>query len=424
MIVVPSQMGRLNQRALVAGLQRLGVASRADLAKALGLSQPTAGRIVDELLAAGVLEEAIGANGERPARAPRRGRSGRPGRMLRLDRAQPRFVGIRLGVSTTGVVLLPVGAPPEDEWNVEFRTARSIAGWVRELRRARGRLRASGLWGVLVSVPGVVDEGRGRVVFSPNLHWTEGVDLRAEVESVWGLPVALVQEERALALGCQAFDRRDEDFLLVDFGDGVGGAVVTSGRLYAAPLPIHGELGHTPVLGNGRRCGCGATGCLETLASQGGLLQSFAEARRCPGTWPDLVRWVNRHGLAPWLEEALDATAVVIAGALNVLGIRRVVLTGAIAELGAGARDRLGERIRAGAMWARFGSVVCEVAPRRRNAGLVAAGIDRFVVPVSDSEQCGAAARKSRLPVASRGSGRALEVPARTRRETVSKEGP
>ena len=58
MIVVPSRMGRLNRRSLVARLQRLGVASRADLAKSLGMSQPTAGRIADELLEIGVVEEA------------------------------------------------------------------------------------------------------------------------------------------------------------------------------------------------------------------------------------------------------------------------------------------------------------------------------------------------------------------------------
>jgi DNA-binding Lrp family transcriptional regulator len=57
MIYVPARMGQLNRRALLRRLLKFGVASRADLAKSLGMSQPTAGKIVDELLAAGVLEE-------------------------------------------------------------------------------------------------------------------------------------------------------------------------------------------------------------------------------------------------------------------------------------------------------------------------------------------------------------------------------
>ena len=55
MIFYPSRMGRLNKRALIRQLQKLGVASRADLAKALGMSQPMSGKIVDELIAAGVV---------------------------------------------------------------------------------------------------------------------------------------------------------------------------------------------------------------------------------------------------------------------------------------------------------------------------------------------------------------------------------
>ncbi len=56
-----------------------------------------------------------------------------------------------------------------------------------------------------------------------------------------------------------------EDFLLVDFGEGVGGAIIVEGKPLANPLPISGEIGHTPVPGNRRPCGCGAVGCMETL---------------------------------------------------------------------------------------------------------------------------------------------------------------
>jgi len=55
--LIPSKMGRINKRALLARLQRIGQATRADLAKSLGLSQPTAGRIANKVLHLGVLEE-------------------------------------------------------------------------------------------------------------------------------------------------------------------------------------------------------------------------------------------------------------------------------------------------------------------------------------------------------------------------------
>ena len=388
MVVIPSRMGRLNKRALLARLQRLGMASRADLAKSLGMSQPTAGKIAEDLLQLGVLEELdeheangtadAGGGEEAPARL------GRPGRMLRLNRSSARFLGIQLGLIATKLAALPVGADVEDYWKVEVKTPASADAWVRALRSAKGRLSLKGIWGVLVSVPGVVDEPAGRVLFSPNLHWTEKADLPGLVRQVWKVPVVLVQEERALALGHQFVEPDTEDFLLVDFGEGVGGAVIVGGKLYANPLPLSGEFGHTPVRGNTRRCGCGATGCLETLVSTRGLLQSLTSARaEAPANWDSLVGAVQRHGVEPWLAETLDATAAVIAGALNVLGLRRLVVTGSLAELPPAVMEHLTTAVRQGSMWARFGEVNVQTAPRRRTAGLVAVGIDRLVLPMT-----------------------------------------
>jgi predicted NBD/HSP70 family sugar kinase len=126
---------------------------------------------------------------------------------------------------------------------------------------------------------------------------------------------------------------------------------------------------------------------VETLVSTRGLLQSFEAVRRCPGEWTELIAWVSRYGVASWLAEALDAVAIVIAGALNVLGVRRVVVTGSILELGTVVHEHLANAVRKGTMWARFGTVECVVAPRRRTAGLVAVGMDRLVLPVGDADR-------------------------------------
>jgi glucokinase len=147
-------------------------------------------------------------------------------------------------------------------------------------------------------------------------------------------------------------------------------------------LPVSGELGHTPVIGNRRRCGCGATGCVETLVSLRGLQESFAAAHPDKKSgWEILRRHVEEHGIEPWLAQALDAAAVAITAALNVLGLRHVVVTGSLTELPAGVLAHLSRAIQDGALWARFGRVDCVAAPRRRAGGLVVIGVDRLVVP-------------------------------------------
>jgi len=83
--------------------------------------------------------------------------------------------------------------------------------------------------------------------------------------------------------------------------------------------------------------------------------------------------------------ENVGHRGAVIAGALNVLGVRRVVITGIITELPPAVFSHVSTSIARGILWARFGQVKIEKAPRRRNAGLVAAGIDRLVVPMGDS---------------------------------------
>jgi len=410
---LPASLRRTNQRTVISLLLRMGCASRADLAKAAGISQPTAGKITAELLEMGVLQSAEFPDGNEGASghggASRR--LGRPGQLLRLDAERPRFLAIELGVMQTRVAALPVAIRSADEWAHEFSTPATAEAWVAGLREVAAAISHRGLWGVLISVPGIVDEAKDRVIFSPNLHWLESAPLAQLVKGVWDLPVALVQEIRALALGHLASEPVREDFFLADFGQGVGGAVVIDGQLYPQPTPLSGEFGHTPVPGNLRPCGCGATGCLETLVSRRGLLQSFGVAQgRRPGAapehrsrdgeqaettgqtegwaqmpaWKRLLAHVEQRGVEPWLGETLDTAAKVICGGLNVLGLHRVVITGSLTEFPGCVIDRLTQEVQRGALWARFGAVTCQAAVRRRSSGLVAMGIDRLILPAED----------------------------------------
>jgi len=135
-------MGLLNKRALVRQLQKTGIASRAGLARSLGMSQPTAGKIVDELLADRILEEVVVTepviNGSH--------RLGRPGRQLQLNRSKPGFLGIQLGIGETQLAELPLGAADEKDWRQAFSVLPAMpnpaAAWERGLRAAAKKLRS------------------------------------------------------------------------------------------------------------------------------------------------------------------------------------------------------------------------------------------------------------------------------------------
>jgi len=107
---------------------------------------------------------------------------------------------------------------------------------------------------------------------------------------------------------------------------------------------MSGEIGHIPIPGNDRHCGCGGRGCLETLASQRGMIQSLRESMsdppRYPLTFADVVKAADRK-LPVWMRDTFDAIATGVSAALNMYGVRRAVLVGRVTELPALATDYL-----------------------------------------------------------------------------------
>ncbi len=383
MYVQPSNLRRANERRIVRLLFGGRSKSRAQLARGTGLSAVTVGKVVDDLISAGILEEIHESQVSLPGSGPI---MGRPPRLVGLSR-KPELVAIEITVEVTRVSLVSLAGHLPELPSVRFQTSEGLEGFKEALERVRTSWRGTGVAAVLVSVPGVYNEESGEVLYSPNLHWTEGFGLMEVVRAVWDVPVFGIQEIRALALGHLVRGTSGDNYFLVEFGDGVGGAFVTQGRLQTAPLPLKGELGHTQVLGNERVCGCGGVGCLETLASRPGLLQTFAmEHGIARPSWSDLVQCLNSGDAAipDWLARTVDAAGIVIAGAINILGANHVVLTGDLPRVHPGVTALLGQCINHSALWGKFGEVHCEPAPRRRLQGLIYMAIDRFFLPETD----------------------------------------
>lgn len=194
-----------------------------------------------------------------------------------------------------------------------------------------------------LGAPGLFDRQRGVVLESPNLAFLEGVALRGELARRLSLAesaVVLENDANAAALGehWAGAGRGEADLLMVTLGTGVGGGLILGGRLYSGAGGMAGEIGHVVVDPTGPTCGCGARGCLETLASATAaqrragalglprdLVLLAEQARRAPGPERDVLFEVGRdlgRGLACVLT-LLDIRLFVIGGgfgaALDVL---------------------------------------------------------------------------------------------------------
>lgn len=377
MYIHPADLRHANTRRAFRTLLTRGPCSRADIARWTGVSAVTIGKVIDQMIAAQLVEEL----GSAAVGVPESPSMGRPPRIVSLSR-QPRFIGVDLGVRTSTVAALSIGGPLPGMATTSFATPTSLDAFIAALKKAKESIGAGDFWGVLVAVPGVLDPRRGEVLISPNLHWTEGSRLLREIHAVFNLPVCAVQEVQALALGHHATGVSGDDFLLLDLRDGMGGAVITQGRLLETPLPVCGEIGHTAILGNTRKCGCGAVGCVETLVAREGLLESMREATKNPrAKWADLEKKVREGAMPDWLIKTVDAAATAIAGAINILGVPEVVVGGDFPLLRPDVVPMLAERVRARSILGRIGNVTVIAAEPQRWRGLVVAASERLLLP-------------------------------------------
>lgn len=189
-----------------------------------------------------------------------------------------------------------------------------------------------------LAVPGIVDEGRGLAVLSENLGWRDSELARLATERL-GLPVALVHDVRAGALAERRLGaaRDFRNAVTVIVGTGVSAAVVIDGRDVVSG-GYAGEIGHSPFGPSDVACGCGAYGCLEAVASAGGMLTRYAAAtgEQLSGAAELVERADSGDAIAEriWCD-ALDALGRALAAATALLAPDAIVIGGGVAAAGA-----------------------------------------------------------------------------------------
>lgn len=132
----------------------------------------------------------------------------------------------------------------------------------------------------------------GTIEDGVNLPWPSPIPLAQAFAEKFGIPTAVTNDANAAALGEMTYGaaRGLKDFIMITLGTGVGSGIVINGQVVYGHDGFAGELGHVIVKrNNGRLCGCGRTGCLETYCSATGVARTareFLEAR----TEPSLLR--------------------------------------------------------------------------------------------------------------------------------------
>jgi len=371
----PEDVRRHNLGTLFSHLHVSGPLSRAELTGRMGLNRSTIGGLVAQLTDLGLVEE------ERPAGA--HAGAGRPSLVVRprADGAQVLAADVQVDRAVVGLV--QVGGRVLTRRYRRLAGSRSpsaVAGVVRRLVDAvlADPLASGRIVGMGLSLPGVVRHADGFIRFAPNLGWVDqpfgdlldrqlagtlcGHRVRVGNDADLGV---LAEHLRGAAIG-------HDDVVFIAGWVGVGGGCIVGGRPLHGSGGYAGELGHLPLVPDGRPCRCGARGCLETeigapaIARALGLtdvgtdelvLAVRAEAGTRPGALDGVARYL---GLG-------------LAGLVNLFNPRLIIVDGLLQEVMSVAGDVVRATLAQAALAAAAEQVIITPPRLGRDAVLVGA---------------------------------------------------
>lgn len=300
---MPRAVRHINQVRALDALFRGGPMSRADLARELGLTRSTASSIVASLVQDGLVRE------DQSETPERNSRSGRPGTDLSLNPHHAVFIGADIGVGHQTVVAIALDSAVIAEETRVFDMKRMSPGDIVDaLVGLIGAVIArlpfpDAVRGLSVVVPGLLT-GEGHVLRAPILGWF-GVDimglLRARLPGME--PIAAENDGNAFAVAelYRAGRNAPREALYIFMDAGVGGGLVSNGKLLRGGLGYAGEIGHIYAGEEG----------FAAIATVPGSLESFV------GRDAVLARHRFHGGASRSFDEFLDAVEAGEAAALS-----------------------------------------------------------------------------------------------------------
>lgn len=206
--------------------------------------------------------------------------------------SKPYVVGIDIGGTNTVFGIVDARGQVLASNSIKTRKHSNINDYIDELHHELTKLMeatstVNKIHGIGIGAPngnfftGMIEDG-------VNLPWPTPIPLAQLVNEKFGIPVAVTNDANAAAIGEMTYGvaRGLKDFIMITLGTGVGSGIVINGQLVYGHDGFAGELGHViSKRNNGRLCGCGRTGCLETYCSATGVARTareFLEIRHEP----------------------------------------------------------------------------------------------------------------------------------------------
>ena len=317
--------------------------SRSELAKELDITPAGVGKVVNRFLENGIIEETsvgVSTGGRRPLILKINEK--KIGEILGVSLA-PRFIQMVIG-DISGKILKSKKYSLkkrllEKEHNILELTEKLIE---REIKKN------SDISIISVVMNGMVDSENGISIFSPHYNW-KNINLKKRFENRFRVKVFVENDVRAMALTEKIFGscKDNQNFVVMNIGDGVGGSIFLNDAPYHGYGSISGELGHMVVRRNSpEKCSCGKKGCLETEVSNVAIIKKITSQIKLNNysslkriliekgalTINDILKGVAEKDMLTFniVIDAINMIATAIDGIISVINPEKIVLFGEI----------------------------------------------------------------------------------------------
>ena len=237
--------------------------SRADIARETALQRSTVSTIVDALQADGLIEE-IGAGESTGGRRPT---------LLRIRTSGVMAIGVDITPSQTTVAVSNLAGRvlEQETFPTDPQFEQTITRVVACVKEMAARYKGS-IEGIGVSLPGLVDTDRSRMIYVPYFKW-RSLEIAEIISSATGLDVTVENDANAAALAELWFGRPEvsqvRDFVMILVAEGIGTGIVFDGQIYKGQYSAAGEFGHMIIGQEGPvACSCGNYDCWEAFSSE------------------------------------------------------------------------------------------------------------------------------------------------------------
>jgi N-acetylglucosamine repressor len=369
--VQPQLLSRINEALVLRAIRQHGPSTRGELSHQMGVTFPTVAKAVGSLVEARLLEEF-----DDVMTGP-----GRPAKRLRLSKEKSQVVGVTVDVRSCEVAAAGFDGVVREDTKQSFPTPRSynellnaIAKRVKSLHSDKMPILCVGL-----SVVGLVDYRKHEIRLAANLPFLDGRKLAHDLSELINADCALVHDAHALCLAEYVYGEASnlDSFAVLDMCTGIGLGVMVNHIFLTGHSGFAGEMGHVPIVPNGRKCHCGRRGCLETVASEWALIERISEHLERPVDFDEVMALAleGDKRVRSELNRLCKYLGIAIAYVVNLFNPQCVFVNGPLFDELPWLRDHLISRARPLALEPAFADCVFVPANGSHLLGAVATAI-------------------------------------------------